>query len=286
MPQNVIPDSSYAPTYHLLAFIDGLGFQEELRRNPYESRFQPFFAAVDSTREKLKVLSQERGVYGRIDTWTVGDSIILAIECPGNTFGEVAKAVDPAELHYYLATLTRVVAQLQCELIMLDIWTRGAISYERLHLSTNRIVGAAFFDAAQLESKTAMYLRVILDKKLVESCGYPTSQHVINDINSWKPRSAFDYQDQPSDGLQIVDPADFVTFVDYARCLPLSLSAANFFFRAAELISKNLRGNPKHYPKYRWSADYLLSVVESEYSEQKLENYNQIRSMLRGYVPS
>ena len=230
----------YKPKPHLLAFIDALGFWEEVGKDSTESqRVLEFFKVID---EHLKGLCKLYKDLFKITT--IGDSIVLAIEG------------DSITIRDKLTKLTEAVAEIQRDLAVKDIWIRGAITYEGLHFSKWQVIGHAFSEAHKLEKSVAKFPRVIVDGRVIAAAGADTPKEL-------QCRNLYDFT-MENRRTKVKLERDVPTFVDFARCSPEAKDDTSFLKACAEHISRRCRENVKHYAKYRWLADYMQQSLEQQ----------------------
>lgn len=158
----------------LVAFIDVMGFQE-LLKDPRAIKLNKYFKQVRRNLEAKSATFHGISAEQKFRKILFSDSIILSIELSD----------DPKENIMRMAFFIHSISRLQYDLATLcDIWTRGAVSYGKLHMNenTNEMAGEAFVSAYSLE-KFADYPRIVIDPKVCKSVNL-TPQDFVAKINA------------------------------------------------------------------------------------------------------
>jgi len=239
-----------------VAYLDVLGFQSMVRGNE-EIKINQYFRIVNETITALKKIKSK----AKIGSIIISDSIILTVCVDTN---------DIEEKKYLLRQLCIAVKTIQYQLALYDVWLRGAVTYGNVFFNEdmNQIVGPAYMDAYLLEEKIALYPRVILDSKLVKDLYCETASEFINMLNnhdfygnigSEKDRNIlFSWIKLDNFETTIINQ-DIPLFINYL--IPDKYDDLKEFNTIINIIRENLYKNITFYKKYRWLADYLLSIT-------------------------
>jgi hypothetical protein len=266
----------YSPTFHLLAFVDALGFSREIAKRP--------FVRVEVYLRILAALSAgwvKREPKRELKITAIGDSIVLGLEVPSSE--DDGRPVPGDEDQFLRAAyhLAYAVSELQVGLAIEDIWTRGAITYGEVDFNPGigRLLGPAFHRAYYLESTIAKYPRVIIDGRVIAASGASTSHKFANRLEKVSIESrgvVFDFAIQDSNSL----PHDVPTFVDFLRWA--RPEGAQVLITLAEHVSRHLKDDAEHFTKYQWMAEYIY-ISMSKLQGLSLED-NERLSEARGIL--
>lgn len=142
----------------------------------------------------------------------------------------------------------------QLEMTLAGFFLRGGMTYGPLHMSQNVVFGQALLDAYELESKTACFPRVILDKKTMDEV--------------YKHFQFYRYiAESPHDDAILVDE-DGQFFLNYLDGLIDGSSAEDISFNGFEkhrdfiLDKLKTAANARVLAKYEWSARYHNHVID------------------------
>lgn len=238
-----------------VAFIDVLGFKNMVYdKSPAgKAKIELYLNDAYEALYVLKKIESKKHI-GHI---LISDSIIFSVP-----FGDNNQVATNN-----LRQLVISIYSLQRKLAKNNIWVRGAVSCGQSHFDEkrNQIIGDAYIKAYELEQSSAKYPRVVLDCQIIEELGYGCSADLIQAINlcnSDNPLYAgkvglFDWQGKVLD-------KDFPFFIDYLNYLPVEDKKV-----IADHILRNAR-NSHLYLKFKWVADYFLSVESCPVVQNKL----------------
>lgn len=142
-------------------------------------------------------------------------------------------------------------AWLQLNLVSSGFFVRGGLSLGRMHLRDGLVFGPALVEAYELESRRAVYPRIVLS----------------SDVDA-SQRSDLSFYANPSDAPQaalLLCDGDGHTFINYLGLLfenvddPVQGLAEHREIVAARL--EEHRGDKRRWEKYRWVAEYHNDVV-------------------------
>jgi len=251
---------TYAEQY--IAFLDVLGFKELVKKDTHCEKISEYFTVIRNVINQLNRIRLKQ----EIKSIVISDSIILAVH---------SRAVDDDEIKT-LRQFCIAIGLIQQQLVLKNLWLRGAVSLGAVHFSQNNVVGPAYIKAYELESKHAIYPRVIIDPEVIGKLfadQVATADELIRVINmeherygNWSGNILYNklnFNRQPR-GLEM----DLPLFVDYLSPIfqPQQNNAiSDEAISQGETIIDNLLSciymNVEVYKKYRWVADYILATI-------------------------
>jgi hypothetical protein len=158
-----------------VAFIDILGFREHIRSiNTNPEKLEKLLEILNEMATNYPALSQSmaatQGFENMLRVSTFSDNIVISGQ------------LDPMGF----AIVTTVCATLCARLLTQGVYARGAITVGRLHHTGSVVLGEGLVRAYELESRTAIYPRVIFDDSVMSlACNVPAT-------NLWKAKQDFD----------------------------------------------------------------------------------------------
>jgi hypothetical protein len=238
----------------IVTFIDILGFREMVRNRP-AGEIGRILAVLGDVAEGD--VSGDEHPAGLARSIGFSDSIVRA--CP------IDSADQLGALFYELISLVHV----QMELASLGVFMRGGLTVGDVYMRAGKIFGPAMVRAYDLESKYAIYPRVIVDPLVVrEYFTEPAMQGHAHDL---------EHDMTYLQGVLRVGD-DQLPFVDYLRAMRSELDdptsyRSQLLAHRTHIVSAatalNTFNNAKQ--KYFWLAGYHNSVVESEIAEDAQE---------------
>jgi hypothetical protein len=249
---------------YFVAYLDILGFKAMVSSGKNQ-KLETCFTICEQLIESWQKTDGKR----EFKVYNFSDSIVILVPASSNKEINIFKQLCIA------------LADLQYNLAKNDIWIRGGVSYGEMEISESsindiqkflRMYGKPLIQAYEIESKIAKFPRVVIDPSLIESLGYTTSIEMIEDTNkdidyaNWRGDVLFLWPNRNSRLVQ-----DVPMFIDYLEYLfhdfgHFESNKSDIF---VEVLRRNINGNPSHYEKYRWVADYLITKAESK-SQLKL----------------
>jgi len=252
----------------IVAFIDILGFK----------------SILDETVDKKEKDNEERidfviSAYQAIrDIWDLdGESALLGIKAPESK--QVTIFSDSIVVSFRVDESSQVFLTLMeiklliMRLLSRKILCRGAISIGKFIHTGNYLFGPALVEAYTLESKAAMYPRVILDRSVIEASAIAKSSH----------HSSIDEEEYVLSLLE--QDSDGMYYIDYFFKAQSELDDPEYDFpeyinNLAEVIRKGLMGSSHHSKadlrvKYSWMRERYNRMVEIVTNKEKI---NQLRS--------
>ena len=153
--------NDFATENYFVAFIDILGYREKISKLPKEEQeafinsLNGFFIAAKDSIKASMLPDFSGGLYGKdkrfdIKMKTFSDNIFIYTKA--NWIG-----------------LLLVVTHIQANCTFLDISLRGALSYGELFANDDFIYGSSLIGAYDLESKVAIFPRIIIGDSFVEA---------------------------------------------------------------------------------------------------------------------
>lgn len=161
--------------------------------------------------------------------------------------------------------LIRIVASIQRELCMNDVWIRGAISFGKHFESESMIFSSGLIKAYDIERLCSEYPRILIDSEIF----YYLSQEKIDETKT-KYGSSFIIEDK--DGCSFIDYLDNIFYI-YKSTTDLSLRAilVHSLERHKYYIhqyAEDIKSRTDLGVKYSWVANYHnRKVLESSIEE-------------------
>ncbi|HIC7646034.1 TPA: hypothetical protein ACW7KW_003726 [Serratia liquefaciens] len=251
----------------IVAFIDILGFKSLLNDtldksgNDNEVKIDAIISAYDAIRD-IWDLDQAPGLLNNHTTETKKISIFsdclvvsFAVDQPGGVFSTL--------LEIKLLIMTLVSKKILC---------RGAVSIGKFIHTDNYLFGPALVEAYMLESKAAMYPRVILDHTVIEAGAQNRNE---NHNLSEEQEYVQSLLEQDSDGM---------FYIDYFFKAQIDLDDPKYDFpdyidNLADIIRKGLMGSSHHSKadirvKYSWMRERFNKMVDIVTSKEALKRLN------------
>lgn len=232
----------YRPSF--CAYFDILGFSEKINSEDLKF-FEKYLAILD---EELKYLDDKHDLsntknYKRFELKIFTDNFVLGYPWD-DEFGEI-------ELGY----LHEVLSHIQFNFIKYGIFIKGAISFSKLYMNENIVIGKALIDAYKLEERDAIYPRIILS---------PEVQTIVDKHmgfyghNKHSPQYKQYLQDK--DGFFFVNYLynlidDSIEYKGHEDFTSISLDVQIHKFRIIEEL-KNHQNNNRVFEKFSWLANY------------------------------
>jgi len=133
-----------------VGYFDVLGWRAEIENASSDPQRIARLAAFPRMFETAKAVAPASTVGGRMTTFS--DNVVVSI------------IADPN----YLSSWVRIFAGIQISLGLMGFWIRGAITIGDLYHNDDAVFGPGLNRAYELESKSAVYPRIILDPQLDE----------------------------------------------------------------------------------------------------------------------
>ena len=249
----------------VVAFIDILGFKSLLDETTSSS-------GEDDEQKIDNVISAYKAIK---DIWEI-DSTISGLK--NSTSKKVSifsdsivvsfKAEEPSEVFSTLLDLKHLIMRL----IYRKILCRGAVSIGKFIHTDDYLFGPALVEAYTLESKAAMYPRIILDRDIIEA-GYKNgpSHHSPSEEKKYVESLL----EQDSDGMY---------YIDYYFKAQSELDDPDYDFPEyigilGDIIRKGLMGSSHHGKadlrvKYSWMRERYNRMIEIVTDKRALDNLN------------
>lgn len=227
---------------HVVAFIDVLGATHMINTDA-DASLNKIHSAYVKAKKLFDAWFLSKGLMNELISITIfSDNIIIAGKV---TDVQVFKSVYSA---------VHIMAALFQWLLMVDgILLRGGITHGSFYKDDIMVWGAALVKSHELESKTAIYPRIVVDPDTIERIGDPFSEENTKFIRLKK-----DF-----DGMFFVD------YVDYIKPNAQGVNKALLLReidRNMKEISENAN-NTKLLQKFYWHANY----IESKLADYKVD---------------
>lgn len=243
----------------IVAFIDILGFAEKIKVTEKEDEpevaeamLRNLSEAVRFFQTKIKKAIEELDLPGRTIASMFSDTIVVSIP----------KAESAGVLYLF-----ELLKELQINLLLKDILLRGGIVHGKLVHTEQLIIGPALVNAHNLESKSALYPRIVIDPRVL-------FLYVRNNGETKKNLRLKDYDYH----LTFTEDFDGTSYVDYFNSVdeyvPMKNTTA-YFAKMNEIISKGTSRSTKDIGirmKYMWMKKKLEQsnyTDEIKYSKKK-----------------
>ncbi|WNJ93027.1 hypothetical protein [Bosea sp. 685] len=222
----------HLPKKRALAFIDFLGFRSKIEQMPrnveiYElikenlNEIKSDLVQRKSTQLSSPELGRFGGYYYPLEATQFSDSLVLSVE---------PKAAG-------VETLIEIVGSLSDRLLMKGLFIRGGIALGWAYHEENIVFGKAMNDAYDIESKKAIFPRVVIDdlifKKIPDWC---KEMNISRD----------------NDGLLYIKPfTNLIEIKGNVIAIPDCQQLADARIQIKKSLS-SAKNNPKVYAKYHW----------------------------------
>jgi hypothetical protein len=251
--------------HRVVAFIDILGFRSHIDEttdkagNDNEKKIQHMVSAYEAIK---KVWEEDDFIAGtkvssskRVSIFS--DSIVVSF-----------KAEEPNEVFYTLLNLKHLIMTL----IYKRLLCRGAVSIGKFLHTDDYLFGPALVEAYTLESKAAMYPRIILDRDVIEASLEGTSV-------DHKETDEIDYVEslleQDSDGMYYID----YFYKARSELIDSEYDFPEYIEILGELIRKGLMGSSHHGKadlrvKYSWMRERYNRMIDTVQSREALKGWS------------
>lgn len=223
------------------AYFDILGFKEKIKDGDLKY-FDHYLSVLQKELKQVeffKSIPKEKNDF-EIKIFT--DNFVIGIPWK----------LEDGEIE--LGTLFTVLSILQYNLLVEDIFIRGAVSASQLYMDENTVFGPALIDAYQLEEKSAIYPRIILSESikpiLLKHISYYAEGLAFQEEEFLKDSDGFLFINYLYHLLEIYNEPEFGDKKTYIK-RKLNLHK--------DVIIKNLDRNKtdmKVFNKYSWVANY------------------------------
>lgn len=229
----------------IVAFVDILGFSDMISRS--ENNVEIYEKINQALKTIQNVKKQSENTSAKVTTFS--DNIVVSYPADGKD-----------SLYYILIDLIH----LQLELLQLGVLVRGGIAKGKVRHTKEMVFGPAMVAAYELESKYAVYPRIIVEKETVdwEKDNYRKqlygADYDISDLDSLIKRD--EYNDiYYIDILKQKQELDY--FEDY---ISLLYTIKNVIITGLKVKSKEVK------MKYIWLKNYFNDVV-TNYPEKYMD---------------
>ena len=251
--------------HRVVAFIDILGFRSHIDETTdkagrdNEEKIQHMVSAYEAIKkvweEDNSIAETKVSSSKRVSMFS--DSIVVSF-----------KAEEPNEVYYTLLNLKHLIMTL----IYSRLLCRGAVSIGKFLHTDDYLFGPALVEAYTLESKAAMYPRIILDRDVIEASLDGKS---VDHKNTDEIEYVESLLEQDSDGMY---------YIDYFYKARSELSGSEYDFPEyidilGELIRKGLMGSSHHGKadlrvKYSWMRERYNRMIDTVQSREALKGWS------------
>lgn len=244
----------------IVAFIDILGFRELLNKtmdkkgNDDESAINEIVSAYNAIRDiwdldkKSDFLDTKSSDSKKVSIFS--DCLVISFEVS-----------TPSEVFFTLLELKWLIMRL----ITRKILCRGAVSLGKFLHTENYLFGPALIEAYTLESKAAIYPRVILDSSVIEAGANNRANHHSFSQELEYVQSLLEHD---SDGMYYID----YFFKAQSELDDPEYDFPQYIDNLANIIRKGLMGSSHHSKadvrvKYSWMRErynHMIDIVSNE----------------------
>jgi len=231
----------------IVAYIDILGFTELIKQTINEN--DPEFAA-----RKLNILY---GIVKNIRAYmsAARNKRHLSGNCAVTMFSDTIIFSQPKTESLGVLAMFDVIKRLQINMLQKGILLRGGIVYGKLVHNDEIILGPALINAYNVESKSAVYPRIVIDPKVtwlyIRKDGKPIGQKRIKDF---------------ADDFLFTDDFDGTYYIDYFNEVESYLTALNlseYYSTIKNMITKGKKSDDTGIRmKYLWMEKKLKEAIE------------------------
>lgn len=226
----------------VVVFIDILGFRELIRKTVQDASH---YANIKNALNMISSTKEEND-HGILAEKEIGKEVTV--------FSDSIVVSYPVSLLGSVFYLLLDIVHLQLEMLRFGILMRGGMTVGKLYHNDNIVYGPAMIEAYELESKVAVYPRVLVSKMALETATkFPLNppedelKYVIDLLHEdFDSQLYVNFMSQ----WQEVDDS-----VDYLKAL---LNIKNVI----EGALKEYEAKPSILVKYEWLKKYYTSVVE------------------------
>lgn len=229
----------------IVCFLDILGFQSHVASTIKQD------GAEDKTKTDLLI-----GVFNGIRD-------ILDVDRPEDREGkEVTQFSDSVVLSFLEQEESGVfdallaILWVQINLVLKGVLCRGAVARGKLVHTPNLLFGPGLVNAYVLESKAALYPRVILDQEIVD---LGASAHARHHQPEHEEKSIMSLLEKDSDGMYYIN---YVTGAQWELDDP-ELDYPGYLSCLQQIVSKGIKAmDPSIVIKYRWLKEKLKPHID------------------------
>jgi len=212
----------------IVVFIDVVGFSEQIVASTANGNgtelLKKLRMAIKHARTAFDFVYRSQPSCPTCEVKLFTDNIVIGFPIPdGKTMSEVMKSTVPK------------IAAYQCALLEYGFFVRGGISIGEHYMDRDIVFGSALIDAHILESKKAIYPRIVFSAK---AAGFVDHEDNLSSF-------AADIQLQ------------YINYLEMEKCFPHG--PITRLEKHREYVKENLniyRDNSKVYPKYEWVRNY------------------------------
>jgi len=269
----------YVQSY--VAFLDVLGFKELVYSKKVEDKkkLEKYFHHIKEFIAYLKIIPIKDSL--DIGYIVISDSIIITVKHNESNENNIE----------ILRHLCIAIGVLQSLLSVLDIWLRGGISSGETYFDriNNQIIGKAYIEAYLLEEKLVSNPHVVLDNKIINELGFKNSDELIDKINE-KNHGGLSFNNCGKTILYDWNNSNFIEkefpiFVDYLSFFFNPNNKTNtsysqiYITEVIKNIEKNIYTKTALYKKYKWIANYILSIIKSNPSPENKKYSTRLKKL-------
>ena len=241
----MIGSSQY--TSRIVAFIDILGFRNLISSLVKDSKLhRNIYQSLSLLKHRGQLSGNEKTSFSNLEVSTFSDSIVISTE------------------NNNAISLIYACGWIQAELFQLGILTRGGISSGLMVHKDNIMYGEGLLKSYDLETKCAIYPRILIDSMLV---------------NNFNQKIKTFFLSKDVDGLWFVDPFKFdasANIVDDAIADGYDTREI-YFSELLQCIEKNIKDakSDSVFAKWKWLKS-KAEPAQKEYIKTRKSNISKI----------
>lgn len=220
---------------HLVGYVDILGTKDVIKKKSSDAALNSIYRCYLTALDWVKILNPTTDIPFKVKIFS--DNIIVALSSDYYIEGENHPAIA-------FNRMTTLLSALQRLLLDNDILCRGAITFDNLFIDDVMVWGPALVEAYELESKIAVYPRIILSETLKD----------WNNLLNTKVGDLFDMNNIKED----YDGQLFINYLNYPQDTLTQSIVNKSMEQTNKILANETRENVKS--KYRWHKKYLESL--------------------------
>jgi hypothetical protein len=231
----------------IVAYIDILGFTEMIKQTIREDspetsaqRLNTIFNIVANFQRYFDAIKTKRG---------------LKDNCAITMFSDLIVFSQPQSESAGVLAMFEALKRLQINMLARNILLRGSIVFGKLIHNQNIVIGPALINAYNVESKSAVYPRIVIDPKVMNL--YVRTKGIIHNAGKRIKDLDYDFTNDDFDGTYYIDYFNFVD--DYLQ----NANSAAYYDVMKKLIERGKKSQDTGIRmKYLWMDEKLKEAYD------------------------